>query len=354
MLTYKDDWEEAKKHYMAYWEKDYYRRCCLAITVPREKPKKNYVSDAQYTVEQLYTDPRALYDSMIRGCERTEFLCECIPGQMLNFGTAGECQYFGCKPNYTQGTIWFDPVLKEPDASLLHYNRSRFDEHKKIVSDLVSLVKNDYFVAMNDNCGIIDGLAHLRGTENLLVDMLYEPEFVLEAEKKIIDVWIETQNEYFEVIKENNFGGSSHSWMQLWSPGRHAQIQCDYSVMISPQMYEKFVLPELEMTSAALDRCTYHLDGVEQLRHLDIILSVKTIDNILWTRVAGQPKTSASIEALKKIQKAGKGLVLIPDRDEIEFLMRNLSHKGLQLIVGGLKNKEEAEDLVRLAESLAH
>ena len=43
MLTYKDDWEEAKKHYEAYWAKDYMSRCCLAITMPRKTPKKKSV-----------------------------------------------------------------------------------------------------------------------------------------------------------------------------------------------------------------------------------------------------------------------------------------------------------------------
>ncbi len=355
MLTYKDDWEEARKHFEAFWEKDYLSRCCLAVTVPRKSPKKKIIPEArEYTPKQRHIDPEALYNLMIRSCEQTDFLCECIPGQLMDFGTAGECIYFGSIPNYTRDTIWFEPVIDEPDVSLLRFNRERFDEQKKIVSKLVGLVGHDYFVSMNDNCGIIDGLAHLRGTEKLLVDMISDPEFVLEAEKIIIDAWIKTQAEYFEIIKENNLGGSSHAWMQLWSPKRHLQLQCDYSCMISPQMFEKFVLPELEATSSAFEHCTYHLDGIEQKRHLDMILSVKGIDNIQWTPVAGQPRTSANMESLKKIQKAGKGLVLFPQKDEIEFFMRNLSHKGLQLIVGGMKDKEEVDDLVRLAESLAH
>ncbi|MBO5257452.1 MAG: hypothetical protein J6C42_08160, partial [Clostridia bacterium] len=71
------------------------------------------------------------------------------------------------------------------------------------------------------------------------------------------------------------------------------------------------------------------------------------------TRVAGQPKTSASIEALQKIQAAGKGLVLIPDRDEIEFLMKNLSPVGLQLIVGWVNSREEAAEIEKMARQLA-
>ena len=119
-------------------------------------------------------------------------------------------------------------------------------------------------------------------------------------------------------------------------------------------MFEEFILPELEETSLVFEHTTYHLDGVEQLRHLDMILSVKGIDNIQWTRVAGQPKTSASIEALRKIQAAGKGLVLIPARDEIEFLLQNLSPVGLQLIVGWVNSREEAEAIEKMAKAYAH
>lgn len=81
---------------------------------------------------------------------------------------------------------------------------------------------------------------------------------------------------------------------------------------------------------------------------------MKGINNIQWTPVDGQPKTSVSIQALQKIQKAGKRLVLIPEVSEVEFLMKNLSHKGLHLIINGVKNREEAKWMEKLAKSLAH
>ena len=352
MIHYKDNWEETKERYTAFWNKENTDRCCLAIQTGRPGGTR-YPFKKEYTVEERYCDPDYLYTAMTNTCERVEYLYESIPAQMVNFGTAGECQYFGAIPNYTDGTIWFDPILDEPDAELLTYDDSRFRRHKEITQGVADRAKGRYLVAMNDNCGIIDGLAHLRGTENLLLDMVENKEFVHAARDKIISVWKETQKEFFEIIRESNDGGSSHSWMHLWSPARHLQLQCDYCCMISPSMFEEFILPELEETSSAFEHCTYHLDGVEQLRHLDMILSVKGIDNIQWTRVAGQPKTSASIEALQKIQAAGKGLVLIPDRDEIEFLMKNLSPVGLQLIVGWVNSREEAAEIEKMARQLA-
>ena len=353
MIYYKDNWEETKQRYAAFWNKENTDRCCLAMQTGRSGGTV-IPHNREYSVEERYSDPEYLYTSMTNTCERVEYLYESVPAQMINFGTAGECQYFGCVPKYTDGTIWFDPVLDEPDVNLMKFDEERFLKHKEITKGVADLAKNRYFVAMNDNCGIIDALAHLRGTENLLFDMVEEKEFVHTARDKIISVWKDTQKEFFEIIKESNDGGSSHSWMQLWSPARHLQIQCDYCCMISSVMFEEFILPELEETSSVFEHTTYHLDGVEQLRHLDMILSVKGIDNIQWTRVAGQPKTSASIEALRKIQAAGKGLVLIPARDEIEFLMQNLSPVGLQLIVGWVNSREEAEAIEKMAKAYAH
>ena len=34
MPAYKDNWEETRKRYEAYWEKDYVDRCMLAMTIP--------------------------------------------------------------------------------------------------------------------------------------------------------------------------------------------------------------------------------------------------------------------------------------------------------------------------------
>ena len=113
-------------------------------------------------------------------------------------------------------------------------------------------------------------------------------------------------------------------------------------------------MPEIEGCTEFYDYSTYHFDGQEQIRHLDILLSVKNLDSIQWTPVAGQPPTSHFIEVLQKIQKAGKGLILFPNSDEVPFLLNNLSHKGLFLKVEGVKDINEANDLIRLAEQYAH
>ncbi|MEG0692998.1 MAG: hypothetical protein RR444_07940 [Oscillospiraceae bacterium] len=90
--------------------------------------------------------------------------------------------------------------------------------------------------------------------------------------------------------------------------------------MISPKHFEEFVLFELSETAKLLDHTIYYLDGQEQIRYLNMLLSIKEIDNIQWAPVARQPNTSFFTP---KNPKGRQGIGVIPELDELPFLMEN-------------------------------
>ena len=94
----------------------------------------------------------------------------------------------------------------------------------------------------------------------------------------------------------------------------------------------------------------YHLDGQEQIRHLDSLLSLKNLRATQWTPVAGQPFTSDFIPVLQRIQNAGKNLVLVPKPWEVEKLLDNLSSRGLHLMLGEYPSQEAALEMIDLIE----
>lgn len=47
-------------------------------------------------------------------------------------------------------------------------------------------------------------------------------------------------------------------------------------------------------------------------------------------------------------------LILIPEKKEVPFLLRNLSHKGLHLVLNDIADEKEADALIKLAEKEAH
>ena len=120
--------------------------------------------------------------------------------------------------------------------------------------------------------------------------------------------------------------------------------------MISPDMFNRFVMPELEELSSWLDYPLYHFDGMEQIRHLDSILSIEKLRAIQWVAVAGQPSPVEFIPVLQKIQKAGKGLVIQTRPNEVEALLDNLDCSCLHLTISGVRTVEEGDELMKFIE----
>ena len=350
-MDYVRDYETIRKRLHLLLEGQLLDRCCVAVTAPKD-PLHPFVAEPTGD-ETWYMDGECLLRRHLERFEKTYFAGDALPFVFPYFGTGGHAKYFGedVPVKYDKDTIWIDPFL-DSCADLRPADLSRSTYFKRecdVMRYLVEESRGRFLVSMPDNCGSYDALAQLRGSENLLMDFYDEPEAVEQAGDLVVDCLRQSCEVMFDIIRDNN-GGSTHSWMNLHSTGRIMQLQCDLSVMMSPAMYDRFIMRELRGTLGSLDNAAYHIDGQEQIRHLDLLLSLDGIDTFQWTPVAGQPPVTAFFPVLQKIQAAGKGLVLIISKDQLRPVMENLSSPGLMLIVNDAASPEEAEDIVRYVE----
>jgi hypothetical protein len=303
-------------------------------------------------VRRYFMDEAYIHEMAMERGRKLACLADDFPSINLYLGTGGHCAYTkACKYAFEPFSIWFEPVMENIFTPIEFDPQSVFYQTAwRIIEYLGEMRSNDYFISNTDTCSSVDALASLRGNAALLMDMLENPEAVQERIAELQSILWRTEEDFSSRICALNDGGTVTNWMHLWSPGRHHQIQCDLSVMISPQLFEKFVLPELCENAVRFGRTVYHLDGMEQLRHLDMILSVKEIDLIQWTPVAGQPETSVYVEELKKIQRAGKGLVLMPSMRELPFLLDELDPRGVFFVLCNMRSMDDAGQVLRLFE----
>ena len=257
---------------------------------------------------------------------------------------------YGSKPVLRPDTVWFDPCLEDPeDYETLEMTDpfGMLQKQLEVAENLAARSRGDYLVSMPDNCVAIDALAHLRGSEDLLCDMLTDPDEVLAASAKLIEGWKKTTMAFHEAIGRHQ-DGNCIGWLTTYAPGLHAQVQCDLGAMISRDLVEKFFLNELREACRFLEYSLYHLDGIEQKRFLDLILSVPELKMIQWTSVDGQPPALASIESLRAVQAAGKGLLLNLPAVYVKDVLEQLSPKGLYIVTTA-PDESSAKALVDLA-----
>lgn len=327
-------------------------RCCVAVTAPKN-PSDPYVNRPEGS-ESWYMDGERILQRNLERLDKTYFAGDALPMLFPYFGTGGHAKYFSDDVDvvYAPDTIWIHPYLESSaDLKPADLSRSRFfAKEMEIMKYLAAESNGRYLLGMPDNCGSYDALAQLRGNEPLLMDFLDEPEEVKRAAKLCVDCLKESCDRMFEAVRGTCMGGSVHGWMNLLSKGRIMQLQCDLAVMLSPDMFEEFIMEELRSTMDFLDNGVYHIDGQEQIRHLDHLLSEPRINMCQWVSVAGQPPLIENVPTLRRIQKAGKGLVIQINKDEIKPLMKEISPKGVILLVSDASSPEEADDIVRYVE----
>ncbi len=355
-MEYKDDWPKAKERLSALWSGEIIDRACVAVTSPKKGKENEYRRLKSLPRMHGFGDGEALVRRNRALFEASYFGGESFPGIWLNLGPSGHAGYFrGVRYTVTEDSVWFDPSVTDEHEELVFDTET---ELYRLTLDLARYLaadsRGDYFVSMPDTSGNLDALAHLRGNEGLLMDMIADPDWVKGAAVKIEAAWEKTISDVYGIVRENNECGGMIYWLKSWAPGLHSQMQADISVMISPESYKEFILPELAAQCSFLEYPLYHFDGVEQTRHLDALLSLEKLKMIQWTCVAGQPSPARYLDTLRRMQDAGKGLLIrLTETSDIEPLLTNLSSKGLYLVADA-ESEEEARTILSLAERLTH
>jgi hypothetical protein len=125
-------------------------------------------------------------------------------------------------------------------------------------------------------------------------------------------------------------------------------LQCDFAYMIGPQMFERFVMPDLEACCAALDHGFYHLDGVGQIVHLDYLFSLDRLRGIQWVPGSGQPVEEHWLPLLRRIRDAGKLCYLGVTTAGARTIVQALGGKGFVLRIREGMNAEDSAAFLRV------
>jgi 5-methyltetrahydrofolate--homocysteine methyltransferase len=204
--------------------------------------------------------------------------------------------------------------------------------------------------SITDLGGILDIVASLRGTESLLYDLYDYPDEVRRFTEQVKAFWFEAFRAQLETVSQT--GQPYNNWMNIPSAKPWYPLQCDFCYMISPAQFAQFVLPDLTEQAAAMPRSIYHLDGVGEIPHLDMILDIPGITGIQWVAGPSQPPLWDAhwFDLYRRIQDKQKNLVLLgglsgASEADIERLIKTLDPTGLY-ISHNCRSRDEAEDLL--------
>jgi len=349
-MHYKDDWPQARERFLAFWDGEIVDRCCIAVQAPRHG--SHYVRpESPDELSRWWLDPKDNLERMLAEFEGTYYGGEAYPATTMCLGASVRAAFFGSTAELRPETVWYHPVIEDWADTTLTFDKATDPLYQATIEATryyTAECRDRYLVSLPELGSASDDLSLLRGMQPLVLDMIQRPQPVKAALALLAETWIEIHEELYAIAAEANGGGCPIAWMQTWAPGPHFQMSCDFSAVLSPTLFDEFIVPELRTYLRVNEYAVYHWDGPDAVKYLDSLLAIDEIDAIQWTQGAGSPPASDPrwIGEYRKIQAAGKKLILpFVEIDEIETLLSQLSSRGL-LIGTTASSEEEARSLL--------
>lgn len=338
------DWERIEKAWNAWWAGELQRPLVIIENPVRGRTHR------ELTHRFLAEDPiETVLDFFQARLERTAIYGDAWPKWFPFYGAGVVAAFLDaqlhCAPDTE--TIWFEPPpVGHRDAGVFKFDENNFWWQR--VSALTQIAVDRWgsqvCLGITDLGGNLDILASLYGSQKLLFGFHDRPEKILRESLEISRLWLKFYNRLYEITSQTRRGSSP--WAPIWAPGKCYMLQSDLSAMISPKMFERFVLPDLNRCCDALEYPFYHMDGVGQIPHLDHLLSIKRLRGVQWIPGAGQPDPEHWLALLQRIRQAGKLCQLFVSAEGARTIVRELGGKGFAFYITEALSKRDAQALI--------
>ncbi|MCM8770068.1 MAG: hypothetical protein NC911_10475 [Candidatus Omnitrophica bacterium] len=353
-MEFKPNFEALQPYFQAYWNCEILDKVALSVTAPKQPGWEPAVSWRQ--PQAVYQQsPDVTLEAFEDWLNHTFFGGLATPCFHPNLGPDVFSGFLGVNLNFSEhsrGTSWANWQGKKFDyADLEQLTLEESNPYYQKILTLTKLAlergKGRYLVGITDLHAGFDSLCVLRGGPQIAcLDLVENQEGVKRTMLRLFDIWKKIYDDYYSLISPWQKGTST--WIDIYAPGKMYPVQNDFSCLVSPEMYREFFLPELLAEINYLDYSIYHLDGIEALQHLDILLDIARLNAIQWVPGAKYREESIScwFPLYQKIQEKKKAIVVYPRVEEIPLVLENLKPEGL-LISVGCANEDEARTVMK-------
>ena len=342
-----------RANWSAWWEAELER--CLVVIDVTEKHRISFLPHFEgWDLEQCIFPVDPIIEYFDDWFKKSPLYGDSFPRIWPNFGAGILAAVLGSSVRIDANTIWFEPAPEyDWDTLSTSINQENFwwQWISKLIQESAKRWQGDISIGFPDLGGGLDILASLRGTENLLLDLSLESERVENWAKQITERWLEAYRDLEHYIPSPQFGSSC--WAPIWCPGSYYMLQSDFSYMISPAMFEKYVLPDLDTLCGELDYSFYHLDGKGQLNHLDILLSIENLDGIQWVPGDGAPPPEEWLPELSRIRSANKLCQVYVSPEGAIKIAQELGPKGFTFMISPPPQEQEIPDILAKLQGLS-
>lgn len=351
MNTWKPNLEETKKRYINWWN---HKGIILNMWEHFQEGVKPHADipmpPAPRDLNQKWFDPEWRAEYLDWYVAHSSLMADMLPVANTQLGPGSLAAILGGVFEGGEDTIWIHPYPNYSDDIVFNPNHPNYLLHKDLLKACKQKAQGHYYVGMPDLMEGLDVLAAIKGTDQVLLDTVMQPEVLEHQMQQINDIYFQVFDELYDIIREGD--EMAFCYFSSWAPGKMSKLQSDISTMISVDDYRRFVQPFIREQCQKIDYTLYHLDGVGAMHHLDALLEIKELNAIQWTPGVGEPQGGSPkwYDLYKKILAHGKSIMACwVTLDELRPLLDNIGGDGVHLEMD-FHNEQEVEQAMRIIE----
>ncbi len=349
-LEFKPDLDEAARRWDAYWVGDIIDRPVVHVSA-HWPDRKGRVGSNYY--DCVYGDMDRVIETALLNAWATYHAGEAIPGTNFSFGPDEVAVFCGAELEFAEGsptTNWSRPFVDDWNAVLplrLNENHPLWQRMLEFNRRASGKMAGKMLIAQIDLHTNMDILAPIRNPERLCMDLLDMPEIIDRAMAGARAIFPTIWNSIAQAAQMDRFGYTGGGYSMEGA----ATLQCDFSCMMSPDMFRRWVMPALEEEATYARHVFYHWDGPGALKHIDAICESKGLHTLGYVPTCG-PDTEDRImhirqlDLLRECQRRGKAVQFCGTPDECKAAHKVLDPRKVAYFTS-TDTPQAADDLLK-------
>lgn len=328
--------------YRKFWARDAVKRPLIGFSFKSWFPLDEFKASAAWPKDGRLTPDMIVPEDFLDDQERLLSEADRIEDDILRGASPSqavfwECGTLGARMRVLPGNVVAeDRSLSWEEADRLWDNRHSSPWHRKYMEFIDALVKRSagrFPVSHGTLVGPLDYSVNIRGHEQTVIDLMTDPDPAFEMLKRGAEFFIDMTNDAWSRIPQFH-GGWYDAQYQLWAPGPIARMQEDAVAVMSPDLYNRYVKPVDERIAKAFKCSFMHLHATSMFV-LDHILEIDALRCLEINNDVGGPPVSEMVPHFRKVQKAGRSLLVRGSFSEsdLKLLMDSLDPRGLYIYI---------------------
>lgn len=178
----------------------------------------------------------------------------------------------------------------------------------------------------------LSSLYGLYGSQDFLTALVTHGDTIRQRVREMTATYLDFYDYFYDLLTAAGHGESA-CWFQVFCEGRFEGVRCDFSLMLSREMFQEFVIPEITQVCDHMDHTLFNMCSVKHARFIDDLSQIQSLDGIFWNPEPYLNGVRDFLPELRRIKEKGMLLEIVCHRvDEAVLAVRELGPDGLYIL----------------------